>query len=187
MRKKIPDARTTRENQRMFRAVPTAGKTGSLTGSAPLAANTKANPLQQPLKIGIDLMGNDNAPQDLLAALNGIPLPEGVGLVAIGAPEFEQYRGSLHYVTAPEVIGMEEPPLLALRRKKNASINVGMRLLKEGEALRFGLRWQYGGARLIGQNDPLHSARHSPPLPPRLDADQKKSGGGPRRRSQRTS
>lgn len=117
----------------MFRAVPTAGKTGSLTGSAPLAANTKANPLQQPLKIGIDLMGNDNAPQDLLAALNGIPLPEGVGLVAIGAPEFEQYRGSLHYVTAPEVIGMEEPPLLALRRKKNASINVGMRLLKEGK------------------------------------------------------
>lgn len=133
MRKKIPVDRTTRKNQRMYRAARIAGKIDFPTGSAPLAANTKANHLQQRHKIGVDLMGNDNAPQVLLDALRELSLPSGVELLAIGTPEFEKFAPPFPFIAAPEVIGMEEHPLLALRRKKNATTNVGMRLLKEGK------------------------------------------------------
>lgn len=133
MRKKILDVHTTRKNRKTYRAAPIAGKTGSHTGFAPLAANTKANPLSRQLKIAIDLMGNDNAPQVLLDSLKELPLPTGVKLVAIGTPEFEKFSSPFQFVSAPEVIGMEEHPLVALRKKKNASMTVGMRLLKEGK------------------------------------------------------
>lgn len=133
MRKKIPVDRTTRKNRKMYRPARTAEKTVSHTGSAHLAANTKANLLLPQHKIGIDLMGNDNAPQVLLDALRGLSLPSGVELIVIGTPEFEKSAAPFKFIAAPEVIGMEEHPLLALRRKKNASTNIGMRLLKTGK------------------------------------------------------
>ncbi len=77
-------------------------------------------------------MGNDNDPKVLLQALKELTLPAGIEIIAIGTPEFEQEAAPFRYHTAPEVIGMEEHPLLALRRKKNASMTIGLRLLKEG-------------------------------------------------------
>ena len=117
----------------MYRAAQIAGKIASPTAFAHLAANTRANHLQPLLKIGVDLMGNDNAPRVLLNALRELSLPSTVQLVGIGTPEFERNAPPFQYVSAPEVIGMEEHPLVALRRKKNASVNVGMRLLREGQ------------------------------------------------------
>lgn len=78
-------------------------------------------------------MGNDNAPQTLLDALRGIPLPAGIELVVIGTPEIEPDARQFRFVPAPEVIGMDEHPLLALRRKRNASMSIGLRLLKDGK------------------------------------------------------
>ncbi len=78
-------------------------------------------------------MGNDNVPHVLLDALREISLPAGVEIVVIGTPEFEKNAHPFRYVTAPEVIGLEEHPLLALRKKRNASMSVGLRLLKEGQ------------------------------------------------------
>ena len=78
-------------------------------------------------------MGNDNAPQTLLDALRGIPLPAGTELVVIGTPEIETDAKPFRFVSAPEVIGMDEHPLLALRRKRNASMSIGLRLLKDGK------------------------------------------------------
>lgn len=86
-----------------------------------------------PLRIGIDLMGNENAPHVLLDFLRDLSLPDGVALVAVGTAEFERDAKPFGYVSAPEVIGMEEHPLLALRKKRNASMSVGLRLLKEGK------------------------------------------------------
>lgn len=85
----------------------------------------------QHLKVGVDLLGNDNAPHVLLNALRELSLPKGVQLVIIATPDFKNQTSPFEFVPASEVIGMEEHPLLALRRKKNASINIGMRLLKE--------------------------------------------------------
>jgi glycerol-3-phosphate acyltransferase PlsX len=78
-------------------------------------------------------MGNDNAPPLLLDCLKKLKLPSNVELIPIGTPLFKKEASPFVYVEAPEVIGMDESPLIALRKKRNASINVGMRLLKEGK------------------------------------------------------
>lgn len=80
-------------------------------------------------------MGSDNAPAALLSAAASLSsaLPSGIELLAIGTPDCEKDAKSqgLHFLTASEAIGMAESPLLALRRKKEASLCVGLRLLKE--------------------------------------------------------
>lgn len=84
-------------------------------------------------------MGNDNPPELLIEALKGwiASLPPTVELLLIGTPPYAScVRGCdlpWSYREAPEVIEMEEHPLLALRRKRKASLCVGMRLLKEGQ------------------------------------------------------
>lgn len=80
-------------------------------------------------------MGGDNPPDLLLDEIlaMALALPKGTDLLLIGGPEYKERAGSLSYHTAHETIGMEEHPLQALRRKRGASLCVGMRLLKEGK------------------------------------------------------
>jgi glycerol-3-phosphate acyltransferase PlsX len=132
MRKKIRADRTTQKNRKTFPIALIAVKLACHTGFVALAANTKAKRLSQLHKIGIDLMGNDNSPEVLLDALRDLSLPAGAELVVIGTPQFVDVAKPFRYIVAPEVIGMDEHPLLALRTKRNASISVGLRLLKEG-------------------------------------------------------
>ncbi len=122
-----------RKNRRIYPTAPIAANNGSRTAFAPLVANTKARHLAQLHRIGVDLMGNDNVPQALLEFLKGTPMPSGAAIYAIGAPEMEKEAKPFHFIPAPEFITMEEHPLLALRRKKNASMTIGLRLLKEGK------------------------------------------------------
>lgn len=131
MRRKIRAVRTTQKNPKIFRTAPTAVKADFHIGSATLADNTKAKCLARALRIGVDLMGNENAPQVLLEELQKLPLPKGVTLFAIGEPQFATSSSSLEYVPTSDVIRTDEHPLQALRKKKNASIPVGMRLLRE--------------------------------------------------------
>ncbi len=81
-------------------------------------------------------MGSDNAPESLLAALVSLAplLKETAEIIAIGAPEFapEANRNGLSFLPAQETIAMDENPLFALRKKKEASLCVGLRSLKEG-------------------------------------------------------
>ena len=83
------------------------------------------------IRIGVDLMGGDNSPEILLKALKEFVFPKGIQIVFVGLPEYKQ--GSSHYIEAPEFIGMEEPPLSAIRKKKGASICVGLRALRDGK------------------------------------------------------
>lgn len=80
-------------------------------------------------------MGSDQAPQDLLNALHA-HLPS-APLLIIATPEYQQAAHPFSFHAASEVIGMEESPLSALRRKKNATLAVGMRLLKEKKICAF--------------------------------------------------
>ena len=84
--------------------------------------------------IGIDLMGNDNSPKDLLDALHlfAPSLPSHIQMAAIGTPDCAPFSSSFKFYPASEAIGMEEHPLSALRKKKNSSISIGLRLLKQG-------------------------------------------------------
>ncbi len=132
MRRKTLADRTTQKNQKTFLAAPIAASYACLTVFAPLAANTKARHLSPPLNIGIDIMGNDHVPQDLLSALHALALPSNVHLTIIGTPPLASLATPFSFVAAPEVIGMDEHPLLALRKKKQASMCVALRSLKEG-------------------------------------------------------
>ena len=78
-------------------------------------------------------MGSDNAPASLLQTAASLVsrLPKNVELVAIGSPDYAK-DSPLPYRIAKEAIEMEESPLSALRKKKEASLCVGLRLLNEG-------------------------------------------------------
>lgn len=92
-------------------------------------------------RIAVDAMGGDNAPQDVVAgalmAAGGLD----VQVLIVGREEAIQaelrdtrHNPRIKVVHAPDVIGMDEHATDAVRAKPNASINVGLRLMKQGEA-----------------------------------------------------
>lgn len=82
------------------------------------------------MRIGVDLMGNDNCPLKLLEALEQI---EGAELVVFATSELKTRSSSIEIVPTKEFIAMDEPPLATLRKKKNSSLAVGLRQLKMGK------------------------------------------------------
>ncbi len=97
------------------------------------------------MRIAIDAMGGDYAPANNVAglqqALQEFPFVEKFLLVG----QVEQVESALtkchiagdpriELVPASQVVEMSDPPTAALRQKKDSSITVGSRLLKEGRA-----------------------------------------------------
>jgi glycerol-3-phosphate acyltransferase PlsX len=93
------------------------------------------------VKIVVDAMGGDNAPQDIVAgvmmALGGL----GVEILLVGQTGAirEEMEGTteihgLTVIEAPDVIAMDDHPTEAVRNKPDASINVGLRLVRAGQA-----------------------------------------------------
>lgn len=94
------------------------------------------------MKIALDVMGGDYAPVELLAgAIKWLQESEGQ-IVLVGDQEIineelqnHSYNPNrLEIVHASQVIGMDESPAAALRKKKDASIVVASRLVKDGMA-----------------------------------------------------
>ena len=100
-------------------------------------------------RIALDAMGGDNAPGEIVRG--GVEAAESladVKVLLVGvqsqieaelakypkAVEAAQKVGRLEVVHAPDVAEMDESPVTAVRRKKDCSINVAMRLVKEGKA-----------------------------------------------------
>ncbi|MEN9654075.1 MAG: phosphate acyltransferase [Chlamydiota bacterium] len=74
-------------------------------------------------------MGSDRPPQELVTALASFEVPKEVKLLVIGTPDVA--AGDLPFYAAPEFVSMDDSPLMALRRKKKASLFIGLKLLKE--------------------------------------------------------
>ena len=102
-------------------------------------------------RIALDAMGGDNAPGEIV--LGGIEAAlglEDVKVLLVGVQdqieaEFAKHpkessaavkSGKIEIVHAPDVAEMDESPVSAVRKKKNCSINVAMRLVKEGRRMR---------------------------------------------------
>jgi phosphate acyltransferase len=91
-------------------------------------------------RIVVDAMGGDNAPGEIVAGALMAAGGLGVEVILVGQQhaietELEGARGSnLRIVDAPEVIGMDEHPTEAVKSKPESSINVGLRMVKNGEA-----------------------------------------------------
>jgi len=97
------------------------------------------------IRIAVDAMGGDDAPAAPVAAaaLALKTLPEDIVIQLVGqsaAIEAEMARTTVApskrivIVDAPEVVGMGEKPLQAIRSKKNSSITVGLGAQKAGQS-----------------------------------------------------
>lgn len=95
-----------------------------------------------PCQIGVDLLGSDLPPNDLLKAILDFSKELGskVQLVLFGtAALFDRKRAPDHisFHVVSEVITNEDAPLTAIKRKKDSSICQGIKMLKEGHLQAF--------------------------------------------------
>lgn len=92
------------------------------------------------VKIVVDAMGGDHAPGEIVkGAVQAVKEKENFAVVLTGdreaiERELKQYRydpSRIEVVHCSEVIGMNDVPTSAIRTKKDSSLVVGLRLLKE--------------------------------------------------------
>jgi glycerol-3-phosphate acyltransferase PlsX len=94
------------------------------------------------MRIVLDALGGDYAPQSAVAGAVAAAREYSIEVILVG--QVDKVRAelakhdtaglSLPLVDAPEVITMDEHPAMAVRRKKDSSIVVGMRLVRDGQA-----------------------------------------------------
>jgi glycerol-3-phosphate acyltransferase PlsX len=93
------------------------------------------------MRIAVDAMGSDNAPDVEVAGAVQASLESSDEIVLVGDEavlneKLKQHgkHGNIEVVHASERIGMDDTPVAAIRQKKDASLLVAMRLVKEGKA-----------------------------------------------------
>ena len=121
--------------------------------------------------IALDAMGGDNAPGEIVkGAVEAVKRRNDIRILLTGQEtvlketlsEYEYPKEQIQIVNATEVIETAEPPVMAIRRKKDSSIVVAMNLVKHGERMwmqdlliwyssqRWGLfTWRMSSARRI--------------------------------------
>lgn len=93
------------------------------------------------MRIAVDAMGGDLAPREIVKGALQAAMEYGISIVLVGDEEqvLAELGGSdadglVSVVHTPEVIGMGEPPAVAVRRKRNSSIVRATQLVRDGEA-----------------------------------------------------
>ncbi len=125
-----------RKNQKIVQHAPIAAVCGfriaSASAAATMTTERSMSSRKAEIRIGIDLMGSENSPQVLLQTSEFLASrqPSHIKLIAIGAPDLAAST-KLSYVAATETIELDDSPLTAARHKRDASVCVGLRLLKE--------------------------------------------------------
>lgn len=114
--------------------------------------------MQTITKIALDAMGGDNAPAEVIkGAVDAVKARDDIKVFLVGQKdsvqaELEKYTypsEQIELIDAPEVIEMAEPPVIAIRRKRQSSIVVGMNMVKQKEADAF-VSAGSSGAVLVG-------------------------------------
>ncbi|RJE49211.1 MULTISPECIES: phosphate acyltransferase PlsX [unclassified Dehalobacter] len=93
------------------------------------------------MKIAIDAMGGDHAPGEIVkGALKAAKVLPDIQIILVGQKDKidlhipEDLKGTIEIYECFEVIEMDEHPAAAIKKKKDASIVVATRLVKEGYA-----------------------------------------------------
>ncbi len=94
------------------------------------------------MKIAIDVMGGDHAPAEVIAGAvewakksdDELLLTGKEDLITEVLQKYTYPADQVHIIAASQVIEMDESPAVALRKKKDASIVVATKLVKEGLA-----------------------------------------------------
>lgn len=99
--------------------------------------------MDEKVRVVVDAMGGDYAPAEIVkGAALAVAEDERVSVILVGKEaivqkELEQYpeaKKRISVVNADDIITNDEAPVMAIRRKKNSSIVVGMTLVKNHEA-----------------------------------------------------
>ncbi len=99
--------------------------------------------MEEITKVVVDAMGGDNAPGEIIrGAMDAIAKRSDIHVILVGQEEvirrelagYTYNEEQVEVVNATEVIETAEPPVMAIRKKKDSSIVVGMRLVREKKA-----------------------------------------------------
>lgn len=110
------------------------------------------------IRVAVDAMGGDYAPVEMVkGAVDAVAKTDQIEIALVGKEdvvrrELEKYsypKDQIRVVHASEVIETEEPPVNAIRKKKDSSIVVGMNMVKKQEADAF-VSAGSSGAILVG-------------------------------------
>lgn len=110
------------------------------------------------VKIAVDAMGGDNAPSEVVkGAIEAVEKEKNIKVFLVGKEdviniELSKYtypKEKIQVVNASEVIETEEPPVMAIRKKKDSSIVVALNMVKNMEADAF-VSAGSSGAILVG-------------------------------------
>jgi len=110
------------------------------------------------MKLVLDAMGGDHAPAEVVAGAVDYARATGHTIFLTGLSETVEAELAKHDIAglhlpvihAAENLAMDEKPAMAARRKKDNSMAVGMRLVKQGEADAFCTVGHTGGALTAG-------------------------------------
>ena len=111
-------------------------------------------------KVALDAMGGDNAPREIVkGAVEAVQKRKDIKILLTGKEdllrvELSQYtypKEQIEIVNATEVIETAEPPVKAIRGKKDSSIVVAMKMVKNGEADAFVSAGSTGAVLVGGQ------------------------------------
>lgn len=117
--------------------------------------------LAEHVRVAVDAMGGDNAPQEIVkGAMQAVHDSDDIDIILVGIEdrikeELAKYNGypedRVSIVNATEIIEMAEPPVKAIRNKKDSSIVVGMNLVKDKKADAFVSAGSTGAVLVGGQ------------------------------------
>lgn len=108
--------------------------------------------------IALDAMGGDNAPAEMVrGAVDAVRKEPDMKVFLVGREEtiekelakYQFNKAQIEVIRASEVIETAEPPVNAIRKKKDSSIVVGMKMVREGKADAF-VSAGSSGAILVG-------------------------------------
>ncbi|PXV95930.1 phosphate:acyl-[acyl carrier protein] acyltransferase [Lachnotalea glycerini] len=99
--------------------------------------------MQEIVKVAVDAMGGDHAPGEIVkGAIEAINKENNIKIFLVGKEEivkaelkkYEYNKEQLEIINATEVIATEEPPVMAIRQKKDSSLVKAMNMVKNHEA-----------------------------------------------------
>ena len=99
--------------------------------------------MSETVRVAVDAMGGDNAPGEIVkGALQAVQAEKDIKVFLVGRQdavnaELAKYtydKEKIEVVHAEEVIEMAEPPVNAIRKKKQSSLVIGMNMIKHQEA-----------------------------------------------------
>ena len=99
--------------------------------------------MREKTRIVLDAMGGDNAPVETVkGAVEAVNKRDDIEVILTGKEDiinqelagYTYNKEQIQVVNATEVIETAEPPVMAIRKKKDSSIVVGLKMVKAGEA-----------------------------------------------------